>query len=194
MGADSHHRARGKVWGVAAKQHGVITRRQLIDLGFSSKAIRHRLARGRLHRVHAGVYAVGRADLTRYGTCMAAVLRCGPGAAVSHEDAGALWGIRPAAPGATHVSVPAHVSVRHAPGIVVHRRQLAVGDVTERYGIPVTTPVCTLVDLAARGDGDETEAAVSEADKLGLITTHKLRAALDALPRRPGRAPLRRLP
>src|SRR5205823_5425454 len=146
-------------WRPAAAQHGVITRRQLIDRGLSPKAIRHRLERRRLHPLHAGVYAVGRPDVTRWGRWMAAVLRCGPAAVLSHEDAGALWGIRPTRLGAIHVSVPPHVTIKNAPGIIVHRRQLAARDVTERYGIPVTSPVCTLTDLAALGDCDATEAA-----------------------------------
>ena len=43
----------------------------------------------------AGVYAVGRPDLTQHGKWMAAVLSCGEGAALSHTSAAALFGMRP---------------------------------------------------------------------------------------------------
>ena len=74
------------VWALARRQHGVVTRRQLLELGFSREAINHRIERGRLHRVYDGVYAVGRRELTRHRRWMAAVLACGDGAALSHAS------------------------------------------------------------------------------------------------------------
>ncbi|MGI8920120.1 MAG: hypothetical protein ACR2HD_00370 [Solirubrobacteraceae bacterium] len=49
-----------------------------------------RVRAGRLHPIHRGVYAVGHSRLTLRGRWMAAVLACGPGAALSHRDAGHL--------------------------------------------------------------------------------------------------------
>src|SRR4051812_43114205 len=86
-------------WRLAATQHWVITRRQLLALGFTRHAISERVADGRLHRVHRGVYAVGRPQLSRLGELMAAVLACGDGAVVSHGSAAELWRIRPRQPG-----------------------------------------------------------------------------------------------
>ena len=81
-------------WALAREQHGVITRAQLVDLGYGSEAIRHRVRKGRLHRVQIGVYAVGRPEVSQLGGWLAAVLSCGPGALLSHESAAVLWGIR----------------------------------------------------------------------------------------------------
>lgn len=39
---------------LARRQHGIAARHQLLDLGLSKRAIEHRLAVGRLRRVHAG--------------------------------------------------------------------------------------------------------------------------------------------
>src|SRR4051794_33656548 len=101
MGDSTHHRT---VWELVRRQHGVITHGQLLALGYSAKAIKHRIARGRLHRIHRGVDAVGRKDLTQEGKWMAAVLACGEGAALSHDSAAALWGLaKPTTP--IHVSV-----------------------------------------------------------------------------------------
>ena len=178
-------------WTLAARQHGVVSRNQLLALGFSAKAIEHRIAKGRLHRVRRGVYAAGRPQLTVHGRWMAAVLACGPGSVLSHETAAALWEIRHLTPARVDVSVPATV-VRRPRGIAVHRRPgLGPGDTSCRYGIPVTTPVLTLVDLATRLDAQELEAAVNEADKQNLIDPERLRAALDASPRRTGIRALR---
>jgi hypothetical protein len=55
------------VWALARRQHGVVARWQLLDLGMTPAAIDHRVAIGRLHRLHHGVYAVGRPSLSREG-------------------------------------------------------------------------------------------------------------------------------
>jgi very-short-patch-repair endonuclease len=165
-----------------------VSRRQLLSLGLTQRAIDHRLAAGRLHKVRAGVYAVGRPWLTQHGQWMAAVLSCAPNAALSHIDAGALWQITPVRRGPVHVSVEAG-HPRGGRGIVVHRRRRLA--VTHHMGIPVTSLVRTLVDLAACIDRIDMEAAVNEADKLDLVTPEQLRSALGDAGRRHGLAALR---
>jgi predicted transcriptional regulator of viral defense system len=64
---------------LAERQHGVVTRAQLRELGMSDQGIGRRLKDGRLHRVHKGVYAVGRPTLSTEGRYLAAVVSCGPG-------------------------------------------------------------------------------------------------------------------
>jgi hypothetical protein len=138
------------VWALARRQHGVLARYQLLALGLSRHAIKHRIATGRLHPVYRGVYAVGRPQLTRYGRWMAAVLACGPNAALSHGAAGALWGLLAQPRAEIEVSVAA--TKRHViGGIRVHRRaSLGTDEITRHRGIPVTRPIVTLVDLARR--------------------------------------------
>ena len=76
--------------------------------------------------------------------------------------------------------------------LVIHRRStLTPADVTRRDGIPVTTPACTLIDIATTVSSARLEAAVNESDKLGLIDPERLRAVLDQTPRRPGIAQMR---
>jgi very-short-patch-repair endonuclease len=181
------------LWKLVDRQHGVVARGQLLALGFSSKAIKHRIASGRLHPVWRGVYAVGRPQLSRRGRWMAAVLSCGPEAALSHRSAGALWEIGGEESSVIEVSVPGHVT-RRRPGITVHRHKgLADAHITRRDGIPVTTPVCTIVDLAGCLPRDELEAAINAADRRDLTDPEALRRALDELPGWPGVGPLRKL-
>jgi very-short-patch-repair endonuclease len=185
MGGKSLQPSGSKLWLYAQRQHGVVARYQLLKLGYSANAIEHRLAKGRLHPVRRGVYAVGRPAVDRYGHWMAAVLSCGREAVLSHGSAAALWGIRPAV-GEFEVSVPLAVS-RQQRGIVVHRRPLLGAEgVTRRHCIPVTTPICTLIDLAARLDKWQLETAINEADKRDLTNPEELRSALDDLFPRPG--------
>ena len=175
------------VWALVRAQHGVISRPQLLALGFSAAAIRHRIANGRLHPVHHGVYAVGRPELTQLGKWMAAVLACGPSAFLSHFSAAALWGLRgPTA--ALEVSVPKSRRGQ-AEGITVHRRT----DITPvlHHNIPVTAVTDTLIDIAPSLSRFELEAAIRQADVRDLVDPEQLRAKLEATPPRPGTATLR---
>jgi hypothetical protein len=162
-----------------------------LELGFSPKAIEHRLATGRLHRIRPGVYAAGRPRISIYGHWMAAVLSCGPRAVLSHGSAAALWRIRSLESDRFDVSVPASVS-RRPTGIVVHRRvELTSEDVTDWKSIPVTTPICTLIDIATYLTQPQLEAAINEADKRDLVDPEALRAAVHGLSHRRGTPALR---
>jgi hypothetical protein len=83
----------GSISDLGGRQHGVVTRQQLLDIGLSSDAIDRRLG-GSLHRIHGAVYAVGHPKITRQGRYMAAVLACGRDAVLSHRSAGAHWASR----------------------------------------------------------------------------------------------------
>jgi len=98
--------------------------------------------------VHQGVYAVGRPTLTLHGRFSAAVLSCGPGAALSHVAAGVLLGVLKERGPRIDVTVPGSGGRRQRGAVIIHRSALPQGDVTTKHGIPVTTPARTFVDLA----------------------------------------------
>jgi very-short-patch-repair endonuclease len=173
------------IWRLAAGQHGVVSRGQLLDRGLTRSGIEHRLARGRLFKVRHSVYAVGRAQLSREGIWMSAVLSCGEGATLSHDTAAAHWRLRHDT-GRIEVSTP---DDRRPTGVTVHRYKEL--EVVEHRGIPVTSPVSTLVDLAARLSRDELEAAINAADRLDLVDPEGLRSSLDRFGRRAGVARMR---
>ena len=78
---------------LASRQHGVIARRQMADLGISTRAVEWWQRDGRLVPLHRGVYAIGRPQLTREGRWLAAVLAVGADAVLSHLSAAVLWGM-----------------------------------------------------------------------------------------------------
>jgi hypothetical protein len=172
------------VLALADRQHGVITRAQLLDAGLSAGAVRHRLRTGRLHRVFPSVYAVGRPLLTLNGRWMAAVLACGPGAALSHLSAGALWGIwERLPPSQPHVSVPGGGGRRGPRGIALRRTDLQPGDVTVHRAIPVTALGRTLVDLALVLDDRRLRSAIRQAERLHRLDLRALRESVEHAPR-----------
>jgi hypothetical protein len=171
----------------------VLSRTDLLDLGFTSKAIKHRVRTGRLHPVARGVYSVGRRDLTREGRWMAAVLACGDSAALSHRSAAALWGFGKEHRDFIDVSVPRPSEAR-LPGLRCHRRpSLPSKEITSYAGIPVTTPVRTFLDLATAAGPKTLERAINEADKRDVIDPDQLRRALDDHTGEPGIRSLRRV-
>jgi very-short-patch-repair endonuclease len=181
------------VWEVAREQHGVVGRGQLVALGLSRRAIQHRVARGRLHPVRHGVYAVGRREIDTYGRWIAAVFACGGGAFLTHGSAAALWGIRPGGLAPIEVAVRSSSDRRH-PDIRIHRRpKLLARDIVSHVRIPVTNPILTLVDIASRLDHAGVERAVNEADRLDLVDPEALRAGLERYRGRRGVARLREL-
>jgi hypothetical protein len=182
-----------QAWELARRQHGVVTRGQLIDRGFSAEAIKHRVQKGRLHLVVRGVYAVGRPHLTREGRWMAAVLACGVDAVLSHRSATALWGFGAEHPHYIDVSVRRSSEAR-INGLRSHRRpSLPSSEVELRRGIPLTTPVRTFLDLATVTGPKTLERAINEADKLDVIDADSLRRDLDDHPGEPGIRLLRRV-
>src|SRR5205085_7301815 len=142
---------------LAERQYGVVSRAQLSEIGLGASGIDRRLRAGRLHRVHAGVFAVGRPSLNREGRWMAAVLALGAGAVLSHRSAAALWGLR-------RYSGPIDMTVasksRSPRGIRRHCSPLPADEIGESEdfpGIPVTSVPRTILDNAAGGDPDLVE-------------------------------------
>jgi hypothetical protein len=157
-----------KIATLARRQYGVVTRWQLLALGMSDSAIDRSARSGRLHRLHRGVYAVGHTALRRDGWWMAATLATG--GVLSHATAAAAWALRPLGAGAIHVMLAGTPGRARHKGIRLHRsRTLEARDVTTRRGIPITTPVRTVIDLATTLEGRPLEYVLDLAEQCGLV-------------------------
>jgi hypothetical protein len=169
---------------LARGQHGVVSRGQLLDLGLGPDAIKHRVRAGRLHRIHAGVYAVGHTAITIRGRWMAAVLASGDGAVLSHRSATALWGIWGSGAGEVHVTVPR--KIRSHRQIRRHFGDLPGDEVAIKDGIPVTSAARAVLDLAADKGEAAAETALREMEYLGIYGPVSLPALLERYPRHRG--------
>ena len=173
---------------IARGQHGIVTSAQLAAAGLGRRAIAHRVAHGRLVRLHRGVFQVGPVVAER-GAEMAAVRATG--GILSHHTAADVWGIRPHH-GPVHVTV-AGPAPRPRPGLRIDRSCSLDAAVHDR--LPLTTPTRTIHDLAAHLPQLELDRAVEQAQVLRLATRdeiaaepprrgrHALQAALDDEPR-----------
>lgn len=176
---------------VAARQHGAIARRQLLELGLPADTIAGRLKDGRLHALYRGVYLVGPPPGPARAPEMGAVLACGPGAVLSHRSAGRLWGLSIDLDDEPDVTVPGRDPGRKR-GIRTHRtRTLSAPDRSAREGIPVTAPARTVLDLAEIVSPAEVERVLAEAERSRLFPRRLLGAALARHPGRRGAAVVR---
>ena len=180
-----------RISAAAARQHGVVTRAQLVELGLSVAAVGRRLRAGRLRALHQGVYLLGPIQ-TRRTAEMAAVLAGGATGRLSHLSAARVWTML-----TSESAAPFHVSVEGSgrgsrPGLIFHRLANLSND--ERAivdGIPITSPARTLVDIAGLLGSRDLELALAVAEREGLVTASELNALPDRYPRRPGMAVLR---
>lgn len=154
----------------------MVTLDQLRELGWGEGAVRYAVARGRLLRLHRGVYAVGHRQLLKQGRWLAAVLACGPGAALSFAAALDHLDLRTSGARVVDVTVPR--CRRAQPGIRLHRaRCIEPGDVVVLDGIPTTSVTRTIIDVARAWPLTRVERVVAEAEHRGLIDHARLQRA-----------------
>lgn len=183
-----------RVAAIAARQLGMVTRRQLDECGLGPGAIRSRIERGLLLRVQRGVYAVGRPPEDPLARHFAAVLSL-PGLGwLCGVSAGAAWGVLPRpSTGAPQVCT-VDGGVRSRPGLLVRRLDgLHPGDRTMRGPVPVVSLARTVVDLGAELEIDDLERSFAEAMALYGLRPVAVAHALERRGRFRGVALVRRL-
>jgi hypothetical protein len=184
---------------LAAEQHGIVDRRQLIAAGVSPHLVDNGVKTGWLHPVHRGIYQIEAVTGPRARE-VAALLACGGGviglavASLSHRTGAALLGWVPP----QTASEPVDVSLPHSrrgsrrSGVRVHH---ADPDDAPRLvgGLPVNSPMYLLLQLSCVASTRELERAFAMALRAGLVKREELLRVLDRNPRRPGTRRLREL-
>jgi very-short-patch-repair endonuclease len=132
----------------ASTAYGNVRRERLLELGLTAGSIKRRIANGTLYPAHNGVYGVGRPPRTPIERADAAVLACGPGAALFGPGAMVLWDWWERWP--ETLEVVARKQHRR-PGIIVHSSKfLGPAEIATQRGIRVTKPARTQFDIALR--------------------------------------------
>jgi hypothetical protein len=180
---------------VAVEQQGVFTRAQAISVGFSGAQIHRRTQLSVWQRVLPRVYRHAATPHSAGVSHWAAVLWAGPGCALSHASAAAIWRMTITRADAPELIVPNTRGPRVG-GVVVHRvTGLGEEDLTRVGQLPVTAPVRTIIDLSSVLGASELRAALASAQSRGLLTVRAVRGRLDEIGSagRPGAARLRTL-
>jgi len=165
----------GRIGRVARRQHGLITREQVIAAGMTPRMIDVRLRTGAWVTTRPGIYAVAGAPATWKQAVLAACLAGGPVALASHGTALRLWGLSDRVDrDAIHLISPPVRRIR-LEGVVAHRSALLPEvDLSQRSGVPCTTAARSIV---------ETSGALGEAatGKLLDLAIRRDRRELEAL-------------
>lgn len=131
---------------LAARQHRVVTRPQLLARGLSAHQVNRRISSGLLMPLHRGVFLVGGGEPSYEASILAACWAAN--ALASHRAAAALFGLRRVP--RTHIEVIVEGRVSKLTGVEVHwSAPLAAVDRSQIGIIPVTGPALTLLHLAA---------------------------------------------
>jgi hypothetical protein len=164
---------------IARRQHGSLTRGQLLRAGLTNNQINARVANGTLIRVHRGVYRVGHTAPSVEANYMAAVLARGPGALLAGCAAAHLLGMTRGKPPPSEVIAPA--KRRGA-----RRARLQPSERTRWHRIPVTTPARTLLDLAPHMTVEELALAAHNAGVRHHLAPRRVKEVLARHPNAPG--------
>ena len=165
----------GAIAELAPKALGLLTKRQLDELGMSRQQRRTLVAKGVLIPVGGGVMRHAACPPSWEQSVLAAVLAAGQGAVASHMSAAALWRFDGIPRSAIEVTVPRDRRPRAAPGRVHRSLDLGPADVEPRRRIPRTTAVRTILDIAGQLSERQLEAVLDGAERDGAIWRPQLR-------------------
>jgi len=178
---------------LAAKQHGIVARWQLLQAGVTARQIELRLQSGRLHEMHRGIYLVGHSVPPPLAVEQAALLACGDRAVLGHRSGANLWNLLPyPASAPVWITIPPGRTVER-PGIRIRRTALEARDIRNRHGLRLTSPPRTILDLSPLLDEEDLESVVAEAAYRRLASEAELAAQLKGNEGRRGVAKLRRV-
>jgi very-short-patch-repair endonuclease len=171
----------------AARQSGAFSREQALAFGYSDNQISREIKSGRWKVSSSGVYRLAGTPTTLATRGWLVVLAAGDGALLSHRVAGWLQQID-AVPGYRDldVSVPSHRRPRDVPGAVVHRAALTRADAAWSRGLPVTSPLRTVVDLARTTAPEIGSRIIGDAVRTQLVSFERVEEAIAALGRKHG--------
>jgi hypothetical protein len=165
-----HLLPRHDVLALARPQHGLITRPQLLQLGFSDDSVAGLVRRGRLVIVQRGVYRLAGWEVTRRQELLGAVLRSGEGARAGGAASCALHGLEgfllPAWPS---VLIPHERRLPQTP-FPVRRAKLLPADVTTVDGIPCLAGARALLEVAPATEEKALRVGFDSARRQRLLT------------------------
>jgi hypothetical protein len=150
---------------------GFATSQALHRDGVSRRALRQSVEASRVVRLRRGVYGLGLPEGIEALRAATVAL----GAVVSHDSAAVLWGLELAHRPGQHVTVPRNRARARHVDVIVHR--LDLDEIRVRDGIPVTSPLRTVLDCSAVLSIGDAVVVADSALRAGLVGWGELRAA-----------------
>jgi len=172
---------RRRLFNLASEQAGYFTAAQAKEVGYSYQAQAHHVAAGNWLRIERGLFRLAEwipdvhDDLVRWS-----LWSRGRGV-VSHETALAVHGIGEFESSRVHLTVPPDFTMKDD-AVALHYADIDADDVQDRTGFRVTTPMRSLIDIAATApDQDQLARAVADARRRGLFGIRSLRTRAESV-------------
>jgi len=140
---------------LSRRQHGAVSRRQVLDLGGTDRMVASRVTSGRWLRLDPGVYGLAAVAPTWHQSLMAAQLS-EPIATIAGRAAAALHGFEGFRPCRPEITVPSGAGTRSRIAIV---HQLTEHQLTVIHSLRVLTVVDTLIHVAGLANAGRTRLA-----------------------------------
>jgi predicted transcriptional regulator of viral defense system len=140
---------RRRLAAVAAGQSGYFTAAQALSVGYSYQAQKFHADRGNWLRVDRGLFRLPEWPIGEYDNLVRWSLWSRDRAVISHETALAVHDLGDVNPAAVHLTVPASFRSRAPADIRLHRAELPGRDIWLNEGFKITTPLRSLLDVAA---------------------------------------------
>jgi predicted transcriptional regulator of viral defense system len=167
-----------RLYEIAESQQGFFTTKQAIRAGFAEKVHSYHVNARNWIREHRGIYRLAEFSAPERPDLMLWYLWSQnrqevPQGTYSHDTALSLHELSDIMPSKLHMTVPKEFrrNSKIPEILVLHQAHLDTADVQEMYGVRVTRPLRTIVDLLQTGhvDRSQLKRAVDEAVRRGLI-------------------------
>ncbi len=161
---------RRALFALVAEQSGYFTAAQALGVGYSYAAQKFHVDHGNWTRVDRGLFRLPEWPVSEHDSLVRWSLWARGRAVISHETALGVYALGDVDPAPVDLTVPPNFRPR-ASRVRLHRASLPPDDVVERGGFRITTPLRSLLDVAAGNlDLDLLATAVGDALEAGLVT------------------------
>ncbi|WP_444664999.1 type IV toxin-antitoxin system AbiEi family antitoxin domain-containing protein [Cellulomonas sp. CW35] len=165
---------------IAFRQAGYFSAAQAVDVGFSHQAQKYHVDAGNWLRVERGIFRLRDWPAAVDDVLVLWTLWSRRLGVVSHTSALAVHGLGVLDPGVVEMTVPPGFRAR-TPAVRTHTAVLPDADVESRPGFRVTTPLRTLLDVAATAHQEAVDEVVAEALDRGVVAARSLRSRSDEM-------------
>ena len=172
---------RQQLYRLAAGQAGYFTAAQAQEIGYSYQAQKYHVDHGNWMRIDRGIFRIPEWPTSFNDELVRWVLWSHDRGAISHDSAAAAHELGVANPANVHLTVPVGFRMRE-PGVRLHFADLLPDDLTLLDGARITTPLRTVIDIAATHyDAEFVEAVVTDALATHKVTRRRLTERLAGL-------------
>ena len=171
---------RRQLYALAVSHSGFFTAAEALRVGYSYPAQKFHADHGNWLRVDRGLFRLPEWPPGEHDSLVRWSLWARGRGVVSHETALAVYQLGDVNPAEVDLTVPPNFRARSV-GVRLHHAEMPPSDVTEQQGFRISTPLRSVIDVAAGNlDIDLLAGAVGDALRNGLISRREILGRIDS--------------